>query len=265
MPSTQEFKRWLSMLRRSSEGNPSSGDLLSYVSNNQVQWIDPATVAADHGGLAGLTDDDHTQYLLLAGRTNGQSANGGIDALDDLTLVSTAHGTKGSIFLGSTPVITVDEQNNRFEWTEGTQDKCRVNKAAAFTHNSSGNFLSIPFDQDTFDPNAMHDVSSNTERITIQNAGFYLIGGHVDWTSDGTGQRIVSILHSTAAPVTTEIARNRSITTMGVGQVSMPVVSFYQAAATDWFELQVWQNSGGNLDVIQSADISPEFWAVKIA
>lgn len=56
---------------------------------------------SDHGALSGLSDDDHTQYALLAGRTGGQTMYGGDDLGDDLTLESTSAATKGSIFFGS--------------------------------------------------------------------------------------------------------------------------------------------------------------------
>lgn len=58
----------------------------------------------DHGLLTGLADDDHTQYLLLAGRSGGQTAYGGTGGGDDLTLLSTSNATKGSIFLGTSSV-----------------------------------------------------------------------------------------------------------------------------------------------------------------
>lgn len=51
----------------------------------------------DHGSLTGILDDDHTQYLLLAGRSGGQEAIGGMDANDGLILSSTSNATKGSI------------------------------------------------------------------------------------------------------------------------------------------------------------------------
>jgi len=51
----------------------------------------------DHGSVSGLGDDDHTQYLLLAGRSGGQEVIGGTDANDGLTLESTSNATKGSI------------------------------------------------------------------------------------------------------------------------------------------------------------------------
>lgn len=51
----------------------------------------------DHGALADLTADDHTQYVLLAGRSGGQVVIGGTGAGDDLTLRSTSDATKGDL------------------------------------------------------------------------------------------------------------------------------------------------------------------------
>ena len=64
----------------------------------------------DHGSLANLTDDDHTNYALLAGRSSGQTLNGGNTSGDNLTLRSTSHPTKGDIVLGTS---VYDEANNR--------------------------------------------------------------------------------------------------------------------------------------------------------
>lgn len=55
----------------------------------------------DHGGLAGLSDDDHSIYALLLGRSGGQVLIGGTASGDDLTLNSTSNATKGSIFIGA--------------------------------------------------------------------------------------------------------------------------------------------------------------------
>ena len=54
--------------------------------------------ALDHDVLAGLGDDDHSIYALLAGRGTGQTLIGGVNAGNDLTLQSTAHATRGIIF-----------------------------------------------------------------------------------------------------------------------------------------------------------------------
>lgn len=61
--------------------------------------------------MTGLGDDDHTQYVLLSGRTNGQTIYGGHTAGKSLTLKSTSDATKGYIYLGSNSIF--DEINDR--------------------------------------------------------------------------------------------------------------------------------------------------------
>ena len=54
----------------------------------------------DHGAaLTGLTDDDHTQYALLAGRSGGSTLYGGTAANEDLTLHGTSNATRTSSYV----------------------------------------------------------------------------------------------------------------------------------------------------------------------
>lgn len=63
-----------------------------------TQWLASVPDSEiDHGTLTGILDDDHTQYMLLAGRAGGQTLLGGINANDDLVLGSTANATKGLV------------------------------------------------------------------------------------------------------------------------------------------------------------------------
>ena len=55
-----------------------------------------------HGQLSDLSADDHLQYLLLAGRSGGQSIVGGTAASNNLTIESTSHATKGKILVKDT-------------------------------------------------------------------------------------------------------------------------------------------------------------------
>ena len=72
------------------------GTTLSISDGNGVE-LDTLFSNIDHGGLLGLTDDDHTQYLLLAGRSGGQVAIGGTATTDGLTLQTTSGvGTTGA-------------------------------------------------------------------------------------------------------------------------------------------------------------------------
>jgi hypothetical protein len=68
---------------------PQSGDyLLIYdadaPSHDKDRRLNIANI--DHGILAGLADDDHSQYLALAGRASGQIAYGGTAASETLKL-----------------------------------------------------------------------------------------------------------------------------------------------------------------------------------
>lgn len=79
--------------------------------------------AIDHGGLSGLADDDHTQYLLLAGRATGQVATGGTASGDDLTLRSTTNATKGDI-------IVQDQGGNMILGGAATASRLRMLEAS---------------------------------------------------------------------------------------------------------------------------------------
>lgn len=79
-----------------------AGKVLYYDASNHL-------VFGDHGSIAGLTDDDHAQYLRHAGRTGGQTQYGGTGASEDLTLKSTAHATKGTVNIGDSGDIEVGD------------------------------------------------------------------------------------------------------------------------------------------------------------
>lgn len=75
---------------------------------------DVIQTAIDHGNLLGLSDDDHTQYALLAGRSGGQVLIGGTGASDTLTLRSTSNATRGKVIFGNAGTTAYDEVNERF-------------------------------------------------------------------------------------------------------------------------------------------------------
>jgi hypothetical protein len=72
---------------------------LTYTDGGNFVTLGVDQSAIDHGTLAGLGDDDHTQYLLLAGRAGSQTAYGGTASGEDMIIYSTAHATKGRIKL----------------------------------------------------------------------------------------------------------------------------------------------------------------------
>lgn len=109
----------------------SAGALVNPNSDDRIQITDDGMINADvtdeggvlsltidldqiaHGSLANVDEDDHGRYADLTGRSGGQEFYGGLDSGDDLTLYSTSHATKGSVFLGSSTLFELAESSGR--------------------------------------------------------------------------------------------------------------------------------------------------------
>lgn len=76
-----------------------AGDALFYDAVNGVWLASAPDSEINHNDLSNLTvgDAGHTQFLLLAGRSGGQVAIGGVSASENLTLESTSNITKGQV------------------------------------------------------------------------------------------------------------------------------------------------------------------------
>lgn len=80
-----------------------SNYVLMYVGGLPV-WVPPTTLNAlmDHGLLAGLADDDHTQYARLLGRSGGQVLYGGLNSNEPLILHGNSNALDdGQVFIDS--------------------------------------------------------------------------------------------------------------------------------------------------------------------
>src|SRR3990167_1681145 len=86
-------------------GSPSTAGLAAFS-------IDVNQANLDHGSIGGLGDDDHTQYVLLAGRSTGQNIRGGTGASENLILESTTHATKGKVQMPSGTQLEVLHQGS---------------------------------------------------------------------------------------------------------------------------------------------------------
>jgi hypothetical protein len=81
------------------DGDVDSNDLDEAAVESEIEGVlDLADLqgSLDHGSkLSGLTDDDHTQYALLAGRAGGQTLSGGSASGEDITIKGSSHATNG--------------------------------------------------------------------------------------------------------------------------------------------------------------------------
>ena len=134
---------------------------------------------------------------------------------------------------------------------------------------NSGN-LTIPtasstdltFDSERWDTDTIHSTVTNTERLTATTAGTYLIAGTVRWAANSTNVRGVRIKVGGG----NYIASNRAIpdTGGGRGEIAQTVSTIWVLEAGHYVTLSVYQDSGGNLDVVATASYTPEFMMQRI-
>lgn len=126
---------------------------------------------------------------------------------------------------------------------------------AAVAYRNTGQTLSnatvtiVQFNQtDPIDTDTMHDTSTNNTRITCTTAGVYLVTGNVTFTPNTTlaRRRICILKNNTETDWQTEAP---NVSAAGTGNSALSVTAIIEAAANDYFELNAYQSSGGNLDV----------------
>lgn len=129
-------------------------------------------------------------------------------------------------------------------------------------------WTALTFNTERFDlydgaASTFHSTVSNTGRITIPASlgGYYIIGGHVEFATNTTGQRGIRIIHSVGA---TELAGEQT-QAIGVNPNAVSVVTGFALNAAEYVTLEVYQSSGAALNALASANYSPEFWAIRVA
>lgn len=115
-------------------------------------------------------------------------------------------------------------------------------------------FTVLSLNQERHDDNAMHDLVTNNSRITIQTTGRYLVNFTGWFDTNSTGERIARVLINGS----TELSRNSS-PALSINGTAMSLSTIRNLSATDYLEVFVWQNSGGALNFLSTADWSPQF------
>jgi hypothetical protein len=158
----------------------------------------------------------------------------------DYTDLNTVHNPSAG---GIAPASWGDLVRDNFQWLAVDLPRVRVTNAGAFSHTSSGTAMVVPFGTEAYDVGAMHNLVSNTGRLTAPVDGTYTFCGGGTWASHATGVRTFQwrVDGTTTLP---ETWRNESATdTTPGGQV----ISYYSLTAGQYVELMAFQNSGGTL------------------
>jgi len=119
-------------------------------------------------------------------------------------------------------------------------------------------WTTINFPSEYFDTDALHDNSTNNSRMTCPADGTYLLTAHIEWADNGTGSRKARIMlngETNICQVETPPVNNTAVHNPS---------TFYKCSADDYFEVQVYQSSGGALNLLKNAQYACDFEIIQI-
>lgn len=135
---------------------------------------------------------------------------------------------------------------------------CRAFSDANQTITTGGGGAAVIFNTNVDQNSNFHDTVNNNTFFYISQPGWYDIGAIVRWALNVVGQRVLRI----------RLIRNAATTTIGIdirpGNANIAplnvTVTGHYLFPRDIVFAEVFQDSGGNLDVVTTANYSPLFW-----
>jgi len=113
----------------------------------------------------------------------------------------------------------------------------------------------LTFNSERWDTDGLHSTVTNTSRLTCTRAGKYIITGCIEFAANATGSRGAFIMLNG----TTEINRANAVVSSASYPTRLIPTCIYNLAVGNYVELYVAQLSGGALNVVYTAQRSPEF------
>lgn len=120
----------------------------------------------------------------------------------------------------------------------------------------NNSFTALTFDSERFDTDSIHSTVVNTSRLTIQTAGKYIIVGQVRFAAAAGGRRQIRIFLN-GATIISSVEPN--VVADGTANPKLIATTIYDLAVGEYVELEAFQDSGGAINVLTSANFSPEF------
>jgi hypothetical protein len=210
---------------------------------------DAAVTSPQEGNFAYLKDTNVTTYytgsawanLDTTGMTNPMTTTGD-------TIYSSSGSTPARLGIGTAgQVLQVNSGATAPEWATpaggATFAGADVGTTGAQTlTTSTGTFIN--FDAEVFDIGGYHDNVTNNSRFTVPagKAGYYLLVASINFASSAAGLRYVT-LYKNGSSI------NYSVRTSGISgaQMWVPVSGIAYGAVGDYFQVEGFQSSGGNL------------------
>jgi len=180
-----------------------------------------------------------------------------ITAAGDL-VVGTGSGTYDNLPIGTTAqVLTADTTVSPYKvkWATPSAGSptfvgCELRKSANQTISDATDAI-VTFDVETFDTDNFHSTSTNTGRITIPagKGGKYRFSYTHRWFGNATGFRNTGIKINGVSGASYNTVLNLTSTRLVYNGSYV-----LDLAAGDYVEMVVYQNSGGNLDLLYEED-----------
>lgn len=144
----------------------------------------------------------------------------------------------------------------------GATQACKVYQTSGQSIGDAA-WATMNFDAEVFDNDTMHDNVTNNSRITIKTAGKYLIVAFSVWAANATGVRGVRIFRN-GAQAAGKV--NLLIPTTSVFNPGHDSLTIFDAVVNDYFEMQVFQNSGAALaQISQNNESGAHFAAHRLS
>jgi hypothetical protein len=200
-------------------------------------------------------DTDLVKDGAAAIRTLGSSADTTVKNLSPGTTAGdldyyTSSTAKARLGIGTVgQVLQVNSGATAPEWATPasgvTFSGCRVTQSSAQTI-SNASTTTLNFNTETFDVDGYHDNVTNNNRLTIPagKSGYFLIFAKLNMTANAGGS-FQGLLRKNGSQVTTWGTKNNTNIN---GEPAISIV--VSGVPTDFFDLAVYQDSGGNLDTI---------------
>lgn len=118
----------------------------------------------------------------------------------------------------------------------------------------------VLFNNEHWDTDGIHSTSVSTGALTVPIPGMWLVGAQVQWEANATGGRDVRVYHSPTGKIVAYATIPAPSASYNPG---MNVSAIMSCAANDVFELFVYQDSGGALNILGASGEyhQCEFWA----
>jgi hypothetical protein len=140
---------------------------------------------------------------------------------------------------------------------------CFIYRTSADTAQNA-TWLRPTFDAELYDTDSMHDLSTNTQRITFNTAGIYVISAGIYFENNSTsGERILCLSKnaSNADPQTATAGVNVGTQYINTGEayMRMSLTTIHRFNVADFMTMHLFQNHGAAMIVGATTSASSGF------